>query len=134
VANCENIYRSNHFKVKDPDAFRAWAKKIDLQLWESDPTSRDTLFAFGAFGHQPYEYYDEERDDYHEFDFYTELQAHLQTDQVVVVHEIYFEKLRYVVGESVALHADGRVMGMSLNEMLQRVENSWGIRPTEVAY
>jgi hypothetical protein len=106
MANYYCASRTNYFRVKDETAFRAWAKRRDLQI-RDDNTKYPGHFALspddgndGAFPN-----YDAERDE--EIDFIAELAEHLAADSVAVMLETGAEKLRYLLGYAVAVNAQG---------------------------
>ena len=40
------------------------------------------------------------------------------------------EGLRGVLGKAVAIHSDGRVLTIDLNDIYGRVKETWGVEPT----
>jgi hypothetical protein len=60
---------------------------------------------------------DEKRDEAIEIDVFEELARHLDARDVAVLMQIGSEKLRYLTGEAVAIHATGRITRVSLNDI-----------------
>lgn len=129
IAHC----RSNYFHVQSPIEFSAWCDELNLEFIqdsekgfalfpeESWPCTRETDNKDGGW---------EETD----IDFLQELSEHLETDEVAIIQEIGYEKMRYLCGVSQAVNADGNVLTLCLSDMNARVADEWGINATEVEY
>lgn len=108
MANYSCVIRTNYFRVKDPEAFRAFMTHVygsegDVELWDSTDSDGNLTFGFGIYGgigglRNAAE--DEEIDaDESAFDeFISGLQDHLADDDAIIILEAGHEKLRYVVG------------------------------------
>lgn len=107
MANYVPFARSNYFKVKDPAAFEAFCTKWGVELIRGG--EGDELFGF--FGHDdmgiPQGYFDPQQDDYVDGDFMADLATHLAEGWVAIVREIGYEKMRYLVGYTVAVNSKG---------------------------
>uniref|UniRef100_UPI0026075659 hypothetical protein n=1 Tax=uncultured Halomonas sp. TaxID=173971 RepID=UPI0026075659 len=102
MANWYGTARSNYFKVKDADAFKAFADSVNLN-WHAGPD--DSFMISGDDdGSWPSYYYDEKRDEDVDLDLVCEISQHLQDDQIVVLMEAGAEKLRYITGYAVAFN------------------------------
>jgi len=132
MANYYAQWRSNYFYVKDLESFTAWCARCRLDLWRN----KDGTVGFGCGDNEgglPSSYYDEATDDDIEIDFIAELVDHLQADQIAVVQEVGHEKLRYLVGWAIAVNAEGETTTVSIDDIYDRAESKWGIRPAPVA-
>ena len=117
MANYVPFVRSNYFEVKDAAAFEAFCKKWRVELIRGGKD--DTLFGFlgdGEIG-LPLCYYDAGKDDYVEGNFMDELSGHLANGWVAVVREIGYEKMRYLVGYTVAVNSRGESIEVSLDDI-----------------
>ena len=127
MANYMPAVRSSYFRVKDREKFQEWFDTLlvsddGLELWTkavdtaevhqkyaSDPEEEPfELIAFGGYTSWPCERMivkndgdDGEGDDFddcEEIDFTKELQEHIHEDWSVILQEVGYEKLRYLVG------------------------------------
>ena len=126
MANYYATARSSYFTVKDTMAFEAWCKAHNLHYW----TNTDGCYTITPDddpGHWPlYEPELDENDDEVEFDLETELSKHLATNQVAILIEVGSEKLRYLTGHTVAIHADGRTCHISLQDIYAQAQSTFG--------
>lgn len=107
---------SNQFRVKDPAAFFAWCESRELTVDEQkDEETGDRYFILTARdnGTWPDADYDEEI----EIDFRAELASHLHPGDVAVLLEIGNEPSRYIGGVATAIHPDGRVVRVALQDI-----------------
>ncbi len=138
MANYVATARSNVFRVKDAEAFVAWAGTLPgvtaeavhnapdhflLLMLEEDcdgwPTTREL----------------EDSLDGEEFDLVSELADHLAEGSVAVLEEVGHEKLRYLVGYAVAINHLGEEIYVSLDEVYERAEAAgWGTDIPRAAY
>lgn len=103
--------RSNYFRVKDPEAFRAWVSSIPhLRLWDEKSDGTETLF--GIYSDEP----DSGRwpgvregagGELTDIDLQGELYPHLQDGSVAVLMSVSIDKLRYIGGYAVAINSKG---------------------------
>ena len=105
MANYCASCRSNYFKVVDIDKFtEAMPSCIDVEV-----NKDGTVFLCGDDpdgGGWPTSIYNDETDEYDDFDLEQVIAPHLQPDSWCVLQEVGAEKLRYLVGESVAFNKD----------------------------
>ncbi len=131
MANWYGTSRSNYFKVKNEEAFHAWAESRNLEVLEG---RRGLLgvapSSMSEDGSWPS--YDSEMDA--EIDFQAELIEHLAEGQVAILMAIGAEKLRYLTGFSVALAWDGRRMSVDIADIYYKVELEFGVVPTAAEY
>jgi hypothetical protein len=99
--NFECTTRSNYFRVKDEDAFRAFMNTVsgdDLRVLEEHRDGQ-TLYGFGAFGCIDGVASDNEDSDEVDYDaFLSGLQSHVAEDDAIIIMQAGNEGLRYVVG------------------------------------
>jgi len=119
MANYVSCARSSYFQVKNPAAFEAFCKKWTAELIRGG--DKDELFGFicGDEGGIPSSRYDAEKDDYVEGGFMEELATHLADGWVATVREIGYEKMRYLVGYTVAINAAGETLEVSLDDIYE---------------
>jgi hypothetical protein len=125
MANWRGVARSNHFRVKDELAFRAWAGALGLDVVES-PGSPG-LFSFfpgktSEDGDWPSSRLsdaggDFDRDEEESVDFFVELSEHLADGQVAVLMTAGSEKSAYITGVAVAVNTLGERVEVSLNDI-----------------
>lgn len=140
MANWYGSARSNYFKVKDVDKFETWAGELGLTVI-SRPSADDGLL-YGLLveegendGAWPAVKYTEDPDlDMEEVDVLKELSAHLAEGEVAILMECGAEKLRYLTGWAQAINSKGEVLSVMLNDIYQKVEDAWGVKPTEAEY
>lgn len=118
MANYFGFTRTNYFSVTDEDKLRDIVNRI---IWDSEDDGffkeRDGMFAFGAYGSisglrraesendcDSEEDYDEDCDDEFESEaVYEALQALVSPDDAIIITEIGYENLRYLVGYAVVI-------------------------------
>lgn len=101
MANYYCAARSSYFRVTDEDKLRDLIEKVDdAELWEQEIDGQKH-FAFGAYAGIT-EYYDEEEDDLMH-DITPDLQELIPDDEVIIIQESGYEKLRYVHAWSVII-------------------------------
>lgn len=124
MANYCAFTRSNYFRVTNPERMReivsqAIADEDTLSLFE-EHTESETLFGFGCYGSilglpMP-EASEEDDDEEYSFDgFLSALQEILAPGDAIIVTEVGYEKLRYLVGVSTIVTAD-TISSVQLNE------------------
>jgi hypothetical protein len=132
LANYEATVRSNHFKVKNPKAFERWCKKRRLDFWTERQPEGTNLYAISSeCGGWPSWDPDTNRD----FNIATDITRHLD-GYVAVFLEIGFEKLRYMEGQAIAVHPDGRVVSINLSDIYEKARDAFGpdVTVTEAVY
>lgn len=108
MADYECVIRSNYFRVKDPEAFKAFMSHVygsaPLECWEEKDKDGSLVFGFGLYG-DIYGYNaadgDDEDGDYEAF--LDELQHHVAEDDAIIILECGNEKLCYVIGSAVVI-------------------------------
>jgi hypothetical protein len=122
MANYVPFFRSSYFQVKGPSAFDAFCRKWAVRMVRGG--KEDSLFGFLSDGEVglPFSYYDAEKDDMIEGDFLKELSTHLAPGWVAIVREIGYEKMRYLVGYTIAVNAAGRSIQVSLDDIYEKAK------------
>ena len=117
MANFYGQARSNYFKVKDLEAFRA-ALGEHCEIVEEG----DTVAVFpndeNDDGMFPSSVYNEETDEDEDVDIFGLIADHLQENSVAVFMGIGSEKLRYLDGWAVAYDNGGEIASVNLNSIL----------------
>ena len=128
MANFHKMTRTNYFRVKDPDAFKAWAGKRHMQTWnetiwnknkceEPDPT----VFVMQSTSQDGwYDAYDDAG-----VDIFGELATHLADKQVAILMEIGWLK-EYVKGWAIAVHANGKFVEVVLDDIYDVAKKEFG--------
>ncbi len=136
MANYCATTRSNYFRVKDAAAFEAWCNERNLDFWTKPIDDHGDFYAISADTGDcaGWPSYDSDADD--EFDIAGELANHLDPRDVAILFEIGSEKLRYLNGYAVAVHAGGRTVSVSLRDIYKRARNAFGpaLGITEATY
>jgi hypothetical protein len=129
MADWWGFSRSNYFKVKDKEAFKAWLSDVGdvSMLQEMDDY---IAIAGDSFGGWP----TYSGDDCEEFDFVEELSGFLADDEVAVLIETGAEKLRYITGVAVAVDNRGKRADISLSDISAQAEAVLGRRPSDASY
>jgi hypothetical protein len=139
MANYNAAARSNYFKVKDAEAFKAEMAAITgIVVWEGQSEVRKGMFAVASddpdTGCWPSYYYDEELDDDVDVDLFGMVAEHLEEGQVAVFMEAGAEKLRYVSGYAVAVNWEGEQVYVSLNDIYNLAKEKFGVMPDDASY
>jgi hypothetical protein len=122
MANYESMFRTNHFRVKNEDAFCKWAYDIGANYFPVK-IEGETAYCMTRYAGIPD--FSESRED--EIDFASELAEHLVEGEVAVYMEVGYEKIRYLSGVAVAVAWDGRVTYIDLNEIYGRAREEFGL-------
>ena len=153
MANYYGQFRSNYFKVKDAEAFLAWAARIDVTVHEGCKAEREGTF--GVFTsdnsdsgsvpcyesldtdveEKPEGWTDEEfAEEMREFDFLEELATHLAPGEVAIVMETGAEKLRYLNGWAGAINSEGERIDINLSDIYKKAKKKFGVEPSKAEY
>lgn len=129
MANWCGESRSNYFRVKDAEAFKAAMSAFDVKVWD-----KDDFFALGAgrCSDGDWPSYDAEADE--DFDFADIVSKHLADGEIAVFMTIGAEKIRYLTGYAVAFNNKGERESLSLDRIYDFVEQRWGVQPTRAEY
>lgn len=122
MANYYGAARTNYFRVKDPEAFEAWASKYQVEVIKNADGLFGLLSDCPDSGSWPSSYFDEEKDDYVEIDIMQEVSAMLEDGEVAIFMETGAEKLRYLVGYAVAVNNRGETETISLQDIYSKAK------------
>lgn len=136
MANYYGNSRSNYFKVKDVDKFKEFLNLMYDMEFINDSNGRVGFLVTGEGGSIPCEIWDKENDEYtYDFDFDKLLAQHLQDGEVAIYQEVGAEKLRYLVGYSVAVNSKGETAIVNINDIYSIAkEKLGGVDVTPVEY
>ena len=135
MANYYGNSRSNYFKVKDVDKFKEFLNSMYDMEFIDDSNGRVGFLVTGEGGSIPCEIWDKEADEYVELDFDKMLAQHLQDGEVAIYQEVGAEKLRYLVGYSVAVNSKGETAMVNINDIYSIAkEKLGGVDVTPVEY
>ena len=126
MANYYGSSRSNYFKVKDVDKFKDFLNLMYDMEFIDDGNGRVGFLVTGEGGSVPCEIWDKEQDEYVELDFDKLLAQHLQDGEVAIYQEVGAEKLRYLVGYSVAVNSKGETAMVSINDIYKIAQEELG--------
>ncbi len=125
MANYIAQWRSNHFCVKDTDAFEKEMSGIPGVYAEKEEDGRFVLSCSSDddTGSMPqYRYGNKDEDEEEEIDFPAIIASHLLNGEVAILMEVGYEKLRYLVGEAIAVNSKGETRHVSLNDIYERAK------------
>ena len=118
VANYVSQTRTNYFKVKDPEAFKAWCKTWITDMDVVPGSGEDgELYTILIPGSPPDARRDDPETEWFEADFIEELAEHLEEEWVAVIMQIGHEKQRYVGGYAVAINSRGDHQTVNLDDI-----------------
>ncbi len=116
MANYEGVARSNYFQVLDVDAFRTWAKNLDLEVITDD----DEPNAVGLISHTEDGTWPAcDLETMEDIDFGRLLAQHLAPEQIAILMEIGHERMCYLGGYAVAINSEGREVSISLYDIYE---------------
>ncbi len=140
MANYYETARTNYFRVKDVDAFKAWMDTVPgCTLYEGPEKNGTFCVLFDEEGY-PSVRYNEDAEDvdgadpYEEFDFVEELAPHLADGSVAVVVGSGAEKLRYVTGWAMAVDNTGKQVSININSIYDLAKKELGGEVTPAEY
>lgn len=137
MANYYATCRSNYFKVIDKTKFEEFVSSFSSSLLIQEDEEDENLICLlvedpdGA-GWPTYKYNDE-TDTYEDVDFFTLIASHLEKDSVAVFQEVGHEKLRYLVGYSVAVFPNGKIITVNINDIYKKIRRA-GCEATPCEY
>lgn len=126
MANYEGNSRSNYFRVKDEQAFRAWCERLEIDLLSHDDDPH--LFAITPFddtGSWP----SEDPETGEPLDFLHELAGHLDPGHVAILVHTGHEKLRYLSARAFAINAAAQILTVDIDDIYELAEARFGNTP-----
>ncbi len=134
MANFYGTARSNYFQVKDAEAFKTWAARLDLEVITND----DGLFGLIATntddGCFPSVYAPEDVDEDYPLEIADELAKHLADGEVCVLMEAGAEKHRYISGWAMAFDNTGKQVEVRLGDIYEKAHEAFGVDTTLASY
>jgi len=112
--------RSNYFIVKDIAAFKTWAERRQIEIFENKDHPGKTAIVGCETG---WPVFDDEGDD---SNLVSDLSKHLADNQVAILMEAGAEGLRNVAGLATALDSTGRVVEISLYDIYDLARKTFG--------
>lgn len=137
MSNWYGAARSNYFRVKDVEAFEAWADERGLQVITQGFGNKRLygIYPEGTDdGSWPSLIYDEALGEHVDCDIYEEIAAHLAEGEIAVLVVTGAEKLRYLTGCAAAVHSSGDMLLLSINDIYDLAKAKWGVEPTAAEY
>lgn len=124
--------RSNTFAVKDLAEFETEMKKYEtVEVVADKETGLVTLYPRDSVeGGFPWDYLDDETDDFEEIPWEEIFKKHLQDDWVVIVMESGSHKLRYIGGCAYAWNNKGETREIDISE-IENLAKEIGTKGTE---
>jgi hypothetical protein len=138
MTNWCGLNRSNYFKVKDVEAFKAFVGRCcNLRLVDNENAADQRYAVINDDGEGwPDVLYNEDEDGNEsetEIDFCAELAKHLDND-VAVLMSAGFEGARYASGDAFAINCVGETCEVSLTDIYAKALAQFGIQPTAAEY
>jgi hypothetical protein len=129
MANWEGYARSNYFKVKDEEKFRAWATGLNLEIYEEGG-----LFGIASEdGDWPDQRENEDTGESESIEIVDELVEHLQEGEIVVFQCTGHEKMRYLTGHSTAFNSKGERIDLDLNDIYDGAKRRFNVTEITLA-
>lgn len=128
MANYYAMGRTNHFAVKDPEAFQAEIEPLmnDGTIFREERDGVDGFILLFPDGLPTYyEEVNEESEEYgesYELDWIEIIATHLADGEVCVIQEIGFEKLRYLTGYATAFNNEGETKNINIYSIYKEAE------------
>lgn len=136
MANYYSMGRTNHFAVKDPEAFQAEIAPIigdgDIVREERDGVDGFVLLFGEGVPSEHYDYEDEDAEPI-QLDWEDIISPHLVDGEVCIIQEIGNEKLRYLTGYATAFNNKGERESISLSAIYDQAKEL-GTRITWAEY
>lgn len=133
MSNYCGAARSNYFRVKDPEAFKAEMTNYNVEVWDRVEENGETLYALGSNddgGDWPS--YNSETDE--DIDFMEVLAPLVADGEVVVFQCSGAEKLRYIGGHAIAFNNQREYVCVNLDDIYQLAKNKFNVEPTVAQY
>ncbi len=127
MANYYATARSNYFTVKNCSDFEAWCKNTALKFWNQSP-NKPNVYAIAPNDSSDtgcWSSHEDEEGDYG-LHIYNELAQHLAENEVAILQEVGHEKLRYLVGEAIAIHSSGESCTLSISDIYAAAQKAFG--------
>lgn len=134
MADWTGTARSNYFRVKDPEAFKAAMERYEVRVLERRHPGSDEMY-YGLVsetesGGWPFYDYETEED----ISLWMIVSEHLAFSDVAVFVEAGSERSRYVTGYAVAFDATGRNVRVDLDDIYTKAKEAFGHYPNAAEY
>ncbi len=137
MANYIPITRTNYFHITPgtEDAFIQWAEQYGGTVWR-DTEGRYALSGDNEAAWTRAASVDEDADPDEQIHAADEVATYLAPNEVAVFMEVGYEKLRYLYGQAIAVHADGRQVHVNLHDVYAKARDVFGTdaHMTEATY
>ncbi len=138
MANYECKWRSNYFRVRDNDKFTEWCSHFDVEHQFNPESGLHMLMQdrYGGDGFPSFIRPDDPDSEDEDIDFIDELSTRIAEDEVCILMEAGWEKMRYISGFSIAIKGgdEPEIIQIGLRDIYERVETEWGLKATEAEY
>ncbi len=132
MANWYGSARSKYVRVKDREAFKAWAATLpDVVVVEKQDTFALLVDRSDSGGWPSLRWINDETI---ELDIATEVVPHLAPGEVFIYCECGAEKLRYLTGWATAVKDTGETLHISIDDIYSLVQKRWRRVPTLAMY
>lgn len=134
MANYRGTSRTNYFRVKDENSFKAWiathagATLIDTQI--GSDIHYGVHMGASDSGTWPSTRECPETGESDCYFFAEFLAEHLQDGEVAILISVGSERMRYLGGEALAVHSSGEMTSISLNDIYEKAQAAFGTKPT----
>ncbi len=135
MANWYGIARTNYVKVKDVDALTKFLDGFSVEIHKHPTMPGYVMFSPGEmsdYGGFSYQAYDED-DNEIEFDWANDIASHLCEGQILIVHEVGWEKLRYLTGHAIAVTWDGRETFLNIDDIYEKAREVFNLPSHPIA-
>ena len=120
--------RSNYFIVKDRKSFKELLEQYETVLIEKN--GKVGFYSITDDGGIPTRYIDDDDEDAgideESISIIEEIAEHLVENEVCVIMEIGYEKLRYLDGRAIAVAWTGETTRVSLNDIYAQAQSEFG--------
>ena len=125
MADWYGTCRSNYFRVKDMDAFKALCDEFEaIVITRDDDPTLVGFYSNNFNGSIPDRYTDGIIDPVYITDV---ISKHLADHEVCIIMTVGAEKKRYVTGEAIAINHDNKRTNVYLDDIYQKSANFFGV-------
>ena len=129
MATYESVGRTNYFEVRDAAALEDLLSDSGIELVHEHGGSRVALIDGEGTDWTLHD--DDDSDDQ---TFLPDVIAdHLTAGQVAVFQRVGREGMRYVVGEAIAVHANGDRVVLGLDDIYKQAAKQFGVDPASIS-
>jgi hypothetical protein len=133
MADFYGTARTNYFKVKDLEAFKAFVDSLSCcVLIEKD--GRFGFYSDDQHGSFPSTICNDETGEHETVDVIEVTAGHLAEGEVAVFMEAGSEKQRYISAWSEAINHKGERVSINIDEIYALAERELGVKPTTAEY